>query len=458
MQNKTSKAEQVKDMPVLPRASWWLIIKNVLSMLSNPLEYLTEWFEEYGDIYDLNSRFFTVFVISNPQYIQEIMVANKKDYGKSEHYKVLKNSLGNGLLISEGAFWKKQRRIAQPAFHHQSMKNFLHTMISATQTTIERMKGVQTVDISREMNFLTLEIVTKCLFGTTLDADVNKIQEAITIGNKFISDRARSLLKLPLWLPTPNILRYKRARKFSDKVIFNIIDKRKDDESEHFDLLSMLMHTVDEETGESMSAQQLRDESITLFVAGQETTATALSWTFYLLMKNPEKLERLKQEVEQVLKGKSPDFETLKDLKYTQMVLEESMRIYPPAWVITRKVLNDTDMCGYKMNKDAQLILNVYSLHRHSDHWEEPELFKPERFNSELKKSRHKYAYIPFGAGQRMCIGNNFAMMEMKIALTMLVQNFEFSLPENVPDLEMEPLVTLRPKGGVKLNVKPIKC
>ncbi len=453
MSTKISEEKPLKEMPVLPPTSWWLILKNLLSMLSNPLNFLSEWFEEYGDIYDMNSRFFTIYVISNPDYIQEIMVSNKTDYGKSDHYKVLKHSLGNGLLISEGEFWKKQRRIAQPAFHQQSMKNFLETMINSTQNTINKMKGGELVHFSEEMNLLTLDIVTKCLFGTTLNADVNKIQEAITTGNKFISKRARSILKLPMWLPLPAIIRYKRARKFSDKVIFDIIDKRRNDNSEQQDLLSMLMYTVDEETGESMSAQQLRDEAITLFVAGQETTATALTWTFSLLMKHPEKLKILQEEIDSVLQGKAPDFKTLKELKYTQMVLEESMRIYPPAWVIARKVLKETQMCGYRMKKDAQLILNVYSLHRHTDHWENPEDFEPQRFNPQAKKERHKHAYIPFGAGQRMCIGNNFAMMEMKIALSMLLQNFEFSLPEDAVDVEAEPLVTLRPKGGLRLNI-----
>ena len=453
--NNEAPDKAVKQMPVLPKASWWLVLKNIFSMLQNPLDFMTDWAKEYGDVYDLNARFLKVHVFSNPDCIQEVLVRNKLDYAKSDHYKVLKESLGNGLLISEGAFWKKQRRIAQPAFHHKSMHNFVQTMVQSTQDCIDKIAAQSSLSIDKQLNSLSLDIVTKCLFGTTLAADVHQVQAAINTGNKFISTRARSIIKWPLWWPLPQNIRYKKARKFSDKLIFGIIEKRQLGTENHVDLLSMLMHSVDEETGTTMSSQQLRDECITLFVAGQETTATALTWAFYLLMKHPDKMQKLMLEIETVLGAKTPELSTLSALKYTQMVLEETMRLYPPAWVIARKVLRNTVLCGYPVEEKAQLILDVYSLHRHPDYWDRPDQFIPERFDEKLKKERHRYAYIPFGAGQRLCIGNNFALMEMKIALTMFLQKFQFSLVNPHQKLEPNPMVTLKPASSLILNIRP---
>jgi cytochrome P450 len=382
------------------------------------------------------------------------MVTNKKDYAKSDDYKVLKHSLGNGLLTSEGDFWKKQRRIAQPAFHRESMKKLLDTMVDSTGEVVTQILKKDKIELTDEMNFLTLDIVTKCLFGTSLKADYKKIQSSVTIGNEYISEKIMSPFNLPLWVPTAKTLRYKKARKYSSSVLMDIINKRKEDLSEHQDLLSMLMHAEDEQSGERMSAQQLKDEAMTIFVAGHETTANALSWTFYLLSQNPEKLKILKEEVSDILKGGVPDFKTLKSLTYTQMVIEESMRLYPPAWSIGRKVIRETNMHGYRLKKNATLILDVYSLHRHPEYWENPEAFEPERFSTANKKNRHKNAYIPFGSGQRMCIGNNFAMMEMKIVLSMFVQAFDLQMSDTAAGVIPETLVTLRPKNGIAMYVK----
>jgi len=441
----------MKEVPLIPADHWFF--RNSLVVLKDPLAFFVSTFAEYGDIYNVNSNLYTIYVTANPKHIQEIMVTNKKDYAKSDDYKILQYSLGNGLLTSEGEFWKKQRRIAQPAFHRSSMKKLLDIMIASTQQTIDSWKGKSQVQVTDEMNFLTLDIVTKCLFGTKLETDYAKIQETITVENEYLAERIMKPFKPPFWVPTSKNRAYRKARAYSSSLILDIIKARQENPSEHHDLLSMLMNAEDEDTGEKMSNQQLKDESITIFVAGHETTANALSWTFYLLTQHPEKLQLLQEEIDRVLQGKDPDFQNLKELQYTQMVLEESMRLYPPAWTIVRKVANDTEMKGYTFKKETRLILDVYMLHRHPDYWENPTHFKPERFESEQKKKRHKYAYIPFGAGQRMCIGNNFAMMEMKIVLVMLLQQFNVSLAANAPEVVPEPLITLRPKNGILMDI-----
>jgi cytochrome P450 len=441
----------MKEVPLIPSDHWFF--RNSLVVLKDPLAFFVSTFAEYGDIYNVNSNFYTIYVTANPEYIQEIMVTNKKDYAKSDDYKVLKYSLGNGLLTSEGEFWKKQRRIAQPAFHRESMKSLLDTMIVSTQATVEAWKQKSQVELTDEMSFLALDIVTKCLFGTVLESDYAKIQQAITVENEYLTERIMKPFKPPFLVPTSKNRAYRKARAYSSSLILDIIKKRQENPSEHHDLLSMLMNSEDEDTGEKMSNQQLKDESITIFVAGHETTSNALSWTFYLLSQHPEKLLLLQEEIDRVLQGKNPDFQSLKELEYTQMVLEESMRLYPPAWTILRKVVQDTGMDGYSFKKDTRLILDIYMLHRHPDYWENPTVFEPARFEPEQKKQRHKYAYIPFGAGQRMCIGNNFAMMEMKIVLVMLLQNFHISLAKNAPEVVPEPLITLRPKNGILMDI-----
>ncbi|CAA6799132.1 MAG: Cytochrome P450 [uncultured Aureispira sp.] len=441
----------MKEVPLIPADHWFF--RNSLVLLKDPLAFVISNFEEYGDIYNVNSTIFTIYITANPEHIQEILVTNKKNYPKSDDYKVLKHSLGNGLLTSEGDFWKKQRRIIQPAFYKDSMNKLLDIMLASTLKAVEALKSKTQIELTDEMHFLTLDIVTQCLFGTELKTDSAKIQKAITVENEYLAGRIMKPLQAPFWVPTSKNRAYRKARSYSSSLILDIIKERQENPSEHHDLLSMLMGTEDADTGEKMSNQQLKDESITIFVAGHETTANALSWTFYLLSQHPEKLQLLQNEIDRVLQGSPPDFKSLRALHYTQMVLEESMRLYPPAWTIGRKVGCDTNMNGYEIKKDSRLILDVFTLHRHPDHWENPMAFEPERFEPEQKKQRHKYAYIPFGAGQRMCVGNSFAMMEMQVVLVLFLQHFKLTLAKDAPEVVPEPLITLRPKNGILMDI-----
>jgi cytochrome P450 len=443
----------MQDLPKIPAHHWFF--RNSLQVLKDPLAFFRKTFKEHGDFYNINSIIYTIFILSKPEYIQELLTSKHKSFGKSDDYKVLKYSLGNGLLISEGEFWKKQRSIAQPAFHRENLQKLVDTMVADTQKMLDQWESLNKVGIGQEMMFLTLEIVNNALFGTQVPADYEKIKEAITIGNEFLAKKIITPFSLPVWFPTPASRRYFKARNFNNAVIDKIIANRSNDPKEHQDLLSMLMLAEDSETGEKMSHRQLRDEAITLFVAGHETTANALSWIFYLLAKNPDKQELLRQEIQAVLDGKKPDFDNLRLLPYTEQVVEEGMRLYPPAWTIGRKSLEETEIGGYRVPKNTTIFIDVYNTHRHPDYWETPDEFLPERFSPEAKKNRHKLAYLPFGAGQRMCIGNNFAMMEMKIVVAMTIQRYRL-LPFDHTDIPPEPLITLRPKEEIYLRLEQV--
>jgi len=443
----------MQELPKIPADHWFF--RNSLQVLKDPLSFFRKTFQEHGDFYNINSIIYSIFILSKPEYIQELLTTKHKSFCKSDDYKVLKYSLGNGLLISEGDFWKKQRSIAQPAFHRENLQKLVDTMVEDTNKMLNRWESIPKVDVNGEMMFLTLEIVNNALFGTQIPADYEKIKDAITIGNEFLSKKILTPFSLPVWFPTPASRRYFKARNFNNAVIDKIIEKRRATPHAHQDLLSMLMSAEDAETGEKMSNQQLRDEAITLFVAGHETTANALSWIFYLLAKHPEKQALLRQELQSVLAGKTPDFENLRLLQYTEQVVEEGMRLYPPAWTIGRKALEETTIGDFRVPKNTTIFIDVFNTHRHPDYWENADDFLPERFSPEARKNRHKLAYLPFGAGQRMCIGNNFAMMEMKIVVALTLQRYQIQLVENT-EVVPDPLITLRPKTEIFLTLEQV--
>lgn len=438
----------------IPAAS--RIFKNSLPILKNCVDFFVKNQLEYGDIYEANVIRFNIAVITHPDYIKQVLVSNKKNYVKSDNYEILKLALGNGLLTSEGEFWKKQRKIAQPAFYKDSLVGFVQTMETATLQLIERYKkNVHTnSDIGLLFNALTLEIVANCLFGTELSDRQHEIHHAVNYANEYLTKKIMTPFYPPFWFPTPSTLQFRKNRKEIDKIIFGIINKRQERaDTTSKDLLAMLMHTKDEDTGETMSTQQLRDEVITLFVAGHETTANALTWALYLLTKNPDKLQKLQEEVDRVLANQFINLNNLQELVYTQQVVDEAMRLYPPAWTVSRKALNPDIIGDYQIPKDTLVSINVFGMHRHPDFWEQPNDFVPERFAPELKKQIPKLAYMPFGAGQRMCIGNNFALMEMKIVLALLVKHLDFK-PLNTKPVHYTPLITLKPSEPILMDIK----
>ena len=425
-------------------------------------------FRQHGDISALRFGPLRAFLLAHPEHIEHVLLRNQENYNKDLlSYTWLKPLLGEGLLTSDGELWQRQRRIAQPAFQRGRLLRFGPVM---TRAAIERLKVWQAhaesgepLDVHAEMMHMTLRIAGETLLG----ADVREESDVVAEGLEYFLDdyqnRWTTLFPIPLWVPTPANLRLKREVRKVDRVVMKVIEERRkatgdgsrDDENRD-DLLAMLMSASDEETGESMTDRQLRDEVMTMLMAGHETTANALTWTWYLLARHKDVAERLRAELDSVLGGRTPTVEDLPRLTYTKMVIEESMRLYPPAWVVERRCLSDDVIGGVKIPARSIVLLSSYVTHRHPGMWDEPESFDPKRFHPEAPRERHRFAYFPFGGGPRVCIGGSFAMLEARLVLATLAQRYELEMVESFP-VELYPSVTLRPRQGLAMRVRSLK-
>lgn len=436
-------------LPPHPPKEHWLF-GNALFLIENPMPYLQEQMAKHEGIYRILSLVKKIVVIDKPEYVKYVLQENNRNYTKSFGYDVLSDLLGKGLLTSEGDYWLKQRRLAQPAFHRDRLALLADTMVTCTQELIDRLdsypKGQQ-INLAKEMMSVTLHIVARSMFSSDVKDVVETVGREIDISNEFAIERIRNPFKFPRWVPTPTNLEEQRSIKALNEVVGKIIADRRKSKERYDDLLQMLMDVKDEDTGEQMTDRQLRDECMTIFLAGHETTALALSWLWYLLYLNPEQATKLQEEVDTVLQGKTPTLADLPKLEYIRLVVDETLRMYPPAWIIGRRNIEDDEIGGFSIPAGYNILMPVFAIHRDPKIWEEPDSFKPERFKKENMQDKHRYAYFPFGGGPRFCIGNNFAIMEMQIVVAMLVQKFQFSIDDsfdNTPD----PLITLRPKGG----------
>ncbi|MEM7368537.1 MAG: cytochrome P450 [Bacteroidota bacterium] len=416
------------------------------------LAYLVQHMKEYGEIYEIPLPIRTIISIHNAEYIKHVLVSNNKNYIKDIPTRRLSLALGNGLLTSEGEFWRRQRRIAQPAFHRERLAAMAQSMVNRTTEMIEVWeKGAATLDISREMMVLTSDIAAQTLFGADVD-DNDRFGEALVEGMRYITQSFRRIINPPLWVPTSANRRFNKMIRQQNQTIQTMIDQRRQSTESRPDLLSMLMEARDEESGEGMTDLQLRDEVITIFSAGHETSANGLTWTLYLLSQNPDIRTRMEREVDEVLQGRLPQVDDVRRLPYVHQVIQESLRLFPPAWAIGREAIGPDEIDGYPIRKKYQILMSSYALHRNPRYWQEPDRFEPDRFSPEKVKERHRFAYLPFGGGPRFCIGNNFALMEMQLVLVMISQRFRIDLVPDHP-VKMEPVITLRPMYGMKMRL-----
>ena len=429
-----------------------------------PLPTLVRWQREYGDA--VRFRFFLHFygyLFSHPQHNKHILQDNNRNYTKLPNpgNVILQPLIGNGLLVNDGDDWLRQRRLMQPAFHRRRIAGFARTMTDAVGALLETWQTPaeqgRPLDVAEEMMRLTLEIAGKTLFSVDLMREAETVGTAFTAASRQLS--AFSALPFGVWLIKwpwwPATRRLNRSVARLDEVVHGIIAARRRQPAREVerDLLDMLMAARDEESGAGMSDRQIRDEVMTLMLAGHETTALALSWTFYLLSRHPDIRRRLEQEVDEVLGRRVPGAGDIADLAYTTMVLEESMRLYPPAYATGRWCQEADQIGGYDVPANASITLSPYLTHCHPDFWEAPEQFDPERFTPERKAERPRYAYIPFGGGPRQCIGKHFAMTEAILTLAMATQRYRLEMVPGHP-VEMEPLITLRPRYGLRMRVR----
>lgn len=409
--------------------------------------------EAHGDVALLRFGPFRYVLCNDPEDVQHVLVGNHRNYVKSRSYRGLALVLGKGLVTSEGDLWRRQRKLSQPAFHHHRLAGLVDAMGRCTSQMLDAWSDRDpdgAVDVHGEMMRLTLRIVGHTLFSTELADEANELGPAISEALVRANQQAEAVVPLPVWLPTAANRRFRRAKGILDATVHRIIAERREHGRDLGDLLSMLMKATDDgEGGGGMSDAQLRDEVMTLFLAGHETIATAMSWTWHLLTRHPEVAGRLREEATAVLGGRPPRVEDLPKLVYTGQVVDECMRLFPPVWVIEREALGPDEVGGYAIPKGWTVSVSPWALHRHPDHWDRPEAFLPERFEANAAASRHKHAFVPFGAGPRVCIGNHFAKMEAKVILSTVVQRFAVHVDER-PTPVPEPGVTLRPRGGMR--------
>jgi len=422
-----------KQAPILKSNS---LMGHMKMLRENSLGLFQRGLKEVGDVARIRMMHIYLYAVYHPEHVRHVLVTNLNNYRKQTRgYAKLRLLLGDGLVTSEGEFWRRQRRIAQPAFARSAINGFAQTMIEATQQMLARWDkdGLESVDLSDEMMRLTLNIAGQTLFSCDLSDQGDALGHAVEIVLTRFNDLVSSPIPHLEKFPTRKNREFNRARKTMDELVYKLIDERRNAKSEIHDLLSMFVNTRDEETGEGMTNKQLRDEALTMLLAGHETTANALNWTFYLLSQHPEILEKVEKELEEVLGGKAPTLAQLKQLTYTSQVFKESMRLYPPVWILARRAEEADVIDGYHIPKGAYVIIPTQSIHRHPDIWENPDEFIPERFSPERLEEKKalgytKFAYFPFSAGQRKCIGDHFATMEGLLILSTVLQRYRLTL------------------------------
>lgn len=415
--------------------------------------YLQELNKKYGPVTRMNIGPFTVKFFTRPESVEKILL-QRENFVKISEKTSIRMLLGNGLLTSEGDFWLKQRRLIQPIFHKQKLDGFVLQMEDCIQSVLNEWQENpdKKRDVLNEMNKLTLDIVNTTLFSTDIQDRYQLISQAISGCLELMQDRIK-YVRVPMWVPIPLHRALNKHMEVLDSTIKNIIRERKNETSPKQDLLSMLMEVQDADTLEKMSEQQIRDEVLTIFIAGHETTANALTFAIYLLSRHPDIKAKMFKEIDEAMESsQSLSYSGLQQLTYTTLIAKEAMRLYPPAWIIPREAPHDTIVDGYRIRQGEKVLVSPYVMHRHPDYWEQPEKFIPERFLSEHFKKQHKYVYFPFGGGARLCVGNNFAMMELQIILARIYQQFDITVPENYK-MELSPSVTLRPKHDMPMHI-----
>ena len=425
----------------------------------NPIKLFQFLAETYGDIvhYKIGNRH--VVLINHPDYIREVLVNQNDNFVKERTVRRMKMLVGEGLITSEGALHRRQRQLSQPAFHRQRIVAYAGDMVAMAAAFPEkkRWQAGATVDISVEMMQLTLGIVAKTLFGADLGDEVGEIGSAVST----IMGLYHFLIMMP-WAealepyPIPGLMKFKRARARLDRTVYRLIAEHRRQNKDGGDLVSMLLRARDDREGEDhagMSDVQLRDEIMTIFLAGYETVANAFTWTWYLLSQHPEAEAALHQELKTVLDGRLPRLEDIPQLPYTEMVLAESMRLYPPAWAQGRVAVCDFNLGGYHLPAGTNVFMSQFLMHRDPRYFADPLRYDPQRWTPEAKALRPRYSYFPFGAGARQCIGESFAWMEAILVLATLAQRWRMTLAPG-HRVEVYPLITLRAKYGMRMNLE----
>ena len=440
-------------LPIAPGPKQRLLTGNLSEFRQDRLGYMTALAREFGDCVSIRLGPRRLMIVNHPDLVEEVLVTKNRLFIK--HFALRSaggrgGSLGNGLLTSEGDFWRKQRRLVQPAFHRERISAHANVMVEYTERMLTQWADGQTRDVQEDMMRLTLEIVAKTLFDADVSGDTAEASAAMETVMHTFTRRVNTLIKLPVWIPTPLNVRSRRAADRLDRIIYEIIASRRASGADPGDLLSMLLNARDEDDGDGMTDKQLRDEAMTLFMAGHETTANTLAWAWYLLALNPEVEAKLHAEIDSVLADRPPSFEDLPRLPYAEAVITETLRLFPTVWLVGREATEDCEIGGYHVPKGHTVFMSQWVIHRDARHFDDPLAFRPERWTDGLAKRIHRYAWFPFGGGPRICIGNSFATMESILLLTTIARRYRIALAADA-DVKPLPTMTLRPANGVRV-------
>ena len=431
------------------------IVGHLHAFRSNPLSFLIKAAREHGDLVYFRVARQHMYLVNHPDYVREILVTNQGNFTKSRALQRAKVLLGEGLLTSEGQHHLRQRRLAQPAFHRERLAGYAAAMSETAVRVRERWQAGSSMDISVEMAQLTLSIVAKTLFSADVESEASEIGKAMTAVLQMFQLLVMPFSEYLAKLPLPSVRRFEKARARLDETIYGLIRERRKSGQDTGDLLSMLLLAQDEEKdGGGMTDKQVRDEALTLFIAGHETTANALTWTWYLLSQHPEVERRLHREIDAVLGGRAPELADYPELRYAEMILSEALRLYPPAWAVGRMAKSGFELGGVEIPAKSICILSPYLVQRDARWFPDPEKFDPERWTPEARETRPKFAYYPFGGGARVCIGERFAWMEGVLVMAAIAQKWRLRL-EPGQRVEPHPLITLRVKNGLRMTVEP---
>lgn len=430
------------------------LLGHVAEFRNDPMGLFTRCAREYGDFVPLRFGPQRLIFLNHPDYLEYVFITNNRNFVKSVMFRAFRPFGGNGIFLSEGDFWLRQRRLMQPAFHRNRIAAYGDTMASYAERLIADWRDGEVLDMQPQMTRLTMEIVAKTLFDANIREEAAELGPKIAHAFECLNVRLGSLwLLLPDTVPIPINVRLHRAVRELDRVVYRMIDEHRASGEDRGDLLSMLLQAQDEDDGSRMTDRQVRDESMTLFVAGHETTATALTWAWYLLSQHPEVEAKLMAELETVLAGRTPNAADVPKLRYAEMIISEVLRLYPPVPGLGREAVADCEIGGHTISKGTSLILGMWTLQRDPRYFDDPDEFRPERWEDGLAQRLPRFAYFPFGGGPRQCIGAGFAMMEAILVLATIVQRFRLKL---VPGQDVTPWVapTVRPKYGLKMTVE----
>jgi cytochrome P450 len=431
-----------------PKGHW--LTGHIGAFRRDRLGFITDCARNYGDMVDLRLGPMRIRMLNHPDLIEEVLVTKSRQFIKHGPLRQARDSLGNGLLTSEGDFWRRQRKLAQPAFHRDRIAGYAAIMVTATERMLEGWADGQVRDVQDDMMRVTLEIVAQCLFGADVSGDAADASVAMDTLIAGFTRRVDRLIKWPMFVPTPSNLQFRRAMGRLDRIVFRMIADRRASGEDRGDLLSILLHARDEEDGRRMTVRQLRDEAMTLFMAGHETTANTLAWTWMLLAQNPEAEARLPAELDAVLGGRAPTFADVPRLVYADQVITESLRVYPTAWILGREAVEPCTIGGEPVPAGLTMWMSQWVLHRDPRFFDDPESFRPERWADGLARRIPRYAYFPFGGGPRICIGNTFAQMEAVLLLATIARRYRVALAPGAV-IRPTPTMTLRPHGGIRV-------